>query len=136
MCSASLIPCKWPELSSSLDPFSSWFSPLSSELIRNQTLKFLSKTLPVLKADDTLPKVTQIIRDEPVEQLENNNIDRHYATRVTRSLPDGVQSNEYSYFDPALDEEDPQQQQQKLLQEQRRAAEERKPRKFCDGGGV
>lgn len=92
----------------------------------------------MLKADDTLPKVTQIIRDEPVEQLENNNIDRHYAQRVTRSLPDGVQSNEYSYFDPALDEEDPQlqQQHQQKLQEQRRAAEERKPRKFCDGGGV
>ncbi|KAH8413731.1 hypothetical protein KR222_005173, partial [Zaprionus bogoriensis] len=110
--------------------------PYPFELIRNQTLKFLSKTLPVLKADDTLPKVTQIIREEPVEQLDNNNIDRHYAsTRVTRSLPDGVQSNEYSYFDPALDEEDQQQQQQKL-HEQRRAAEERKPRKFCDGGGV
>lgn len=87
----------------------------------------------MLKADDTLPKVTQIIRDEPVDQLDNNNIDRHYATRVTRSLPDGVVPNEYSYFDPALDEEE---QQQKKLQEQRRAAEERKPRKFCDGGGV
>ncbi|XP_030560053.1 uncharacterized protein LOC115762092 [Drosophila novamexicana] len=107
--------------------------PYPFELIRNQTLKFLSKTLPVLKADDTLPKVTQIIRDEPVDQLDNNNIDRHYAARVTRSLPDGVESNEYSYFDPALDEE---QQQEKKQQQQRRAAEERKPRKFCDGGGV
>ncbi|XP_034476321.1 uncharacterized protein LOC117783168 [Drosophila innubila] len=107
--------------------------PYPFELIRNQTLKFLSKTLPVLKADDTLPKVTQIIRDEPVDQLDNNNIDRHYGSRVTRSLPDGVQSNEYSYFDPALDEED---QHQQKLHEQRRAAEERKPRKFCDGGGV
>lgn len=43
-----------------------------SELIRNQTLKFLSKTLPVLKADDTLPKVTQIPEDESVDVLENN----------------------------------------------------------------
>nr|AAO01073.1 CG9196-PA [Drosophila virilis] len=107
--------------------------PYPFELIRNQTLKFLSKTLPVLKADDTLPKVTQIIRDEPVDQLDNNNIDRHYAARVTRSLPDGVESNEYSYFDPALDEE---QQQENKQQQQRRAVEERKPRKFCDGGGV
>lgn len=44
----------------------------SSELIRNQTLKFLSKTLPVLKGDDTLPKVTQIIPDESVDTLEDN----------------------------------------------------------------
>lgn len=41
-------------------------------MIRNQTLKFLSKTLPVLKADDTLPKVTQIIPDEPVDQFDDN----------------------------------------------------------------
>lgn len=50
-------------------------SPLlfsSSELIRNQTLKFLSKTLPVLKADDTLPKVTQIFQDQPVERYERS----------------------------------------------------------------
>lgn len=44
------------------------FHFFSSELIRNQTLKFLSKTLPVLKADDTLPKVTQIFADQPVER--------------------------------------------------------------------
>lgn len=43
-----------------------------SELIRNQTLKFLSKTLPVLKADDTLPKVTQIPEEDSLDVLENN----------------------------------------------------------------
>lgn len=42
---------------------------ISSELIRNQTLQFLSKTLPILKADDTLPKVAQILPSE------ENNID-------------------------------------------------------------
>lgn len=42
-----------------------------SELIRNRTLDFLSKTLPVLKADDTLPKVTQI-SDDPVNVIDNN----------------------------------------------------------------
>lgn len=42
-----------------------------SELIRNRTLDFLSKTLPVLKADDTLPKVTQIL-DEPIDVVDNN----------------------------------------------------------------
>jgi hypothetical protein len=45
---------------------------IRSELMRNQTLKFLSKTLPVLKTDDTLPKVTQIIPDETVEQFDEN----------------------------------------------------------------
>ncbi|KAH8346346.1 hypothetical protein KR084_006321, partial [Drosophila pseudotakahashii] len=118
--------------------------PYPFELIRNQTLKFLSKTLPVLKADDTLPKVTQIIRDEPVEQLDSNNIDNNHnrpyptgaSTRVRRSLPEGVESKEYSYFDPALDEEEQHQQRQQNHQQRRAAAEERKPRKFCDGGGV
>lgn len=43
-----------------------------SELIRNQTLKFLSKTLPVLKADDTLPKVTQIPEEDSLHVLDNN----------------------------------------------------------------
>ncbi|CAD6998498.1 uncharacterized protein LOC101456817 isoform X1 [Ceratitis capitata] len=107
--------------------------PYPFELIRNQTLKFLSKTLPVLKADDTLPKVTQIIRDEPVDQVENNNIDRHYSTRAKRSTPPQPQSqprnegHEFGYYDPALDEEQ---------RENNRVTEERKPRKFCDGGGV
>lgn len=49
------------------------FLTLNSELIRNQTLKFLSKTLPVLKADDTLPKVTQIPQDEVPDVFENDN---------------------------------------------------------------
>lgn len=102
-------------------------------MIRNQTLKFLSKTLPVLKADDTLPKVTQIIRDEPVDSVDNNNIDRHHNARAKRATPPQSQSqpriegHEFSYFDPALDEEQ---------RTNSRVTEERKPRKFCDGGGV
>ncbi|XP_037817706.1 uncharacterized protein LOC119607704 [Lucilia sericata] len=108
--------------------------PYPFELIRNHTLKFLSKTLPVLKADDTLPKVTQIIRDDPVEPVDNNNIDRHYAVRTKReAVAPKVQakgeSHNYGYFDPAIDEEERSQKQQK-------EAEERKPRKFCDGGGL
>lgn len=47
------------------------FPLISSELIRNRTLDFLSKTLPVLKADDTLPKVTQIL-DEQIDVIDNN----------------------------------------------------------------
>lgn len=44
-----------------------------SELIRNQTLKFLSKTLPVLKTDDTLPKVTQVPSEDGLDSLDVNN---------------------------------------------------------------
>lgn len=102
-------------------------------MIRNHTLKFLSKTLPVLKADDTLPKVTQIIRDDPVEQVENNNIDRHYAVRTKREAVTSKdqgreESHNYGYFDPAIDEEE--------RSRKQKEAEERKPRKFCDGGGL
>lgn len=31
-----------------------------SELMRNHTLRFLSRTLPVLRADDTLPRVAHV----------------------------------------------------------------------------
>ncbi|EAT35683.1 AAEL012164-PA [Aedes aegypti] len=80
--------------------------PYPFELIRNQTLKFLSKTLPVLKADDTLPKVTQIMPDETVDQFDDNGIGRRMG-KVMRMTED------------RRDEEEP-----------------RTPRKFCDGGGV
>lgn len=108
--------------------------PYPFELIRNHTLKFLSKTLPVLKADDTLPKVTQIIRDDPVEPIDNNNIDRHYAARTKREavapkLQPKTENHEYGYFDPAIDEEE-------RSQKEHKDADDRKPRKFCDGGGL
>lgn len=38
-----------------------------SELIRNMTLKYLSRTLPILKADETLPKVAQM-QDDLISQ--------------------------------------------------------------------
>lgn len=84
-----------------------------------------------MKADDTLPKVTQIIRDDPVETLDYNNIDRHYTARAKRQISQDevkgeMEHHDYGYFDPALDEE------LKLKQQH----EQRKPRKFCDGGGV
>ena len=53
-------------------------------------MKFLSKTLPVLKADDTLPKVTQIIPDETVDQFDDNGIGR----RMSRSVQDEIDEEE------------------------------------------
>ncbi|CAG9766168.1 unnamed protein product [Ceutorhynchus assimilis] len=38
-------------------------TPYPFELIRNMTLKYLSRTLPILKADETLPKVAQLQED-------------------------------------------------------------------------
>ncbi|XP_055918251.1 uncharacterized protein LOC129950361 [Eupeodes corollae] len=97
--------------------------PYPFELIRNQTLKFLSKTLPVLKADDTLPKVTQIIRDDPVEPVENN-IDRQYNSnaRNRRSTDESAPAFSYSYIEGHEDH--------------KAVPKERQSRKFCDGGGV
>ncbi|GAB0098160.1 uncharacterized protein DMENIID0001_138670 [Sergentomyia squamirostris] len=81
--------------------------PYPFELIRNQTLKFLSKTLPVLKADDTLPKVTQVFPDEIVETIDNNDIGR----RVGRMKRDTTGSKS-------------------------KTDDIRASRKFCDGGGI
>lgn len=69
--------------------FFCWYT---SELIRNQTLRFLSKTLPVLKADDTLPKVTQVQQDDLPDGFDgdygggNNRVDR----RMSRSYKDAA----------------------------------------------
>lgn len=92
----------------------------------------MSKTLPVLQADDTLPKVTQIIRDDPVEQLDHNNIDQQYGTRTKREavapkLEPKTENHDFGYFDPAMDEEE---------RSRRGTDADRKPRKFCDGGGL
>jgi len=81
--------------------------PYPFELIRNQTLKFLSKTLPVLKADDTLPKVTQIPEEDSLDVLNNNGLER----RMEREIPEARKGR-------AMPEEP------------------REPRKFCDGGGM
>ncbi|XP_031633028.1 uncharacterized protein LOC116346896 [Contarinia nasturtii] len=59
--------------------------PYPFELIRNRTLDFLSKTLPVLKADDTLPKVAQIL-DEQIDVIDNNGIGNRVG-RKARSTP-------------------------------------------------
>lgn len=47
-------------------------SRVFSELIRNHTLKFLSKALPALKADGTLPKVTEIFQEQMLDGQYNN----------------------------------------------------------------
>ncbi|XP_019865609.1 uncharacterized protein LOC109594811 [Aethina tumida] len=89
-------------------------SPYPFELIRNMTLKYLSRTLPILKADETLPKVAQmqddLISQNTITPFQNNN------DRVKRDL-------EASPKPPAKPEAP-------------KNETERQARKFCDQGGV
>ncbi|KAG5871087.1 hypothetical protein JTB14_007616 [Gonioctena quinquepunctata] len=88
------------------------------ELIRNMTLKYLSRTLPILRADPTLPKVAQFevdpIPDNKLTTNENNNIDR-----VGRSAKH-VNNEDYPTEESSENAKNSQ----------------RQSRKFCDGGGV
>lgn len=93
-----------------------FFISFRSELIRNQTLKFLSRTLPILKADNTLPKVTQIV--------ENDLIDG--ANQRTFEDDDNGQLNDD--YEPDMTE--------KRSRTSRQIDPNRNTRKFCDGGGV
>ncbi|VEN50731.1 unnamed protein product [Callosobruchus maculatus] len=43
-------------------------APYPFELIKNMTLRYLSRTLPILKADETLPKVAQLQQDDLISQ--------------------------------------------------------------------
>lgn len=61
-----------------------------SELIRNQTLRFLSKALPVLKADDTLPKVTQIQQDDLPDGFAGDYGSNRVDRRMGRSYRDAA----------------------------------------------
>lgn len=93
----------------------------NSELIRNQTLKFLSKTLPILKADDTLPKVTQVVEND---LIENNDANRRTYDEEEESGHD-LHDDDY---EPEMTE--------KRSRSRRQADPNRNSRKFCDGGGV
>lgn len=86
--------------------------PYPFELIRNHTLKYLSRTLPVLRADDTLPRVAHITKEENT-QLYND---------LSEGSEQAIERDRRSVRD-AEEAED--------------ATEEgRDSRKFCDGGGV
>ncbi|XP_066149345.1 uncharacterized protein spz6 isoform X1 [Euwallacea fornicatus] len=92
-------------------------SPYPFDLIRNMTLKYLSRTLPILKGDETLPKVAQL-QDDLISQ---NSISPSEANdrndRVKRSPVAGniSSSNGTSNSESETD---------------------RQSRKFCDQGGI
>ncbi|XP_026735364.1 uncharacterized protein LOC113499191 [Trichoplusia ni] len=93
--------------------------PYPFEVIRNQTLRFLSRTLPVLRADDTLPRVAHLPPphyERDANDLQHNRLEE----RSKRSLQEA--SGEDG----------------DVTRAQHRAAPEpaRDSRKFCDNGGV
>ncbi|XP_025833144.1 uncharacterized protein LOC108733152 [Agrilus planipennis] len=65
-------------------------SPYPFELLKNHTLKFLSRTLPILKADETLPKVAQyqdeFLNENTVVPYEVNK--NHVKRETGRQLQD------------------------------------------------
>ncbi|XP_026498120.2 uncharacterized protein LOC113402160 [Vanessa tameamea] len=85
--------------------------PYPFELIRNHTLRFLSRTLPVLRADDALPRVAHVAPDA-LPDLQHNRLEE----RAKRSLPAEAPAGE--------------------LRMEHRGADARDNRHFCDGGGV
>lgn len=115
-----------------------------SELIRNQTLRFLSKTLPVLKADETLPKVTQIQQDDLPDGFDyasgignggGNRVDRRMVRALDVDAVPHVAADEQPLVQPAAIVQ-PVQPESRHAPAPVHADEPRVPRKFCDGGGV
>ncbi|KAJ2944890.1 hypothetical protein O0L34_g1781 [Tuta absoluta] len=102
--------------------------PYPFELIRNHTLRFLSRTLPVLRADDTLPRVAHLSQP-PVYTSASVDTHNSLEERSKRSLElevnaetrdtESVPSHQLKAEHRSVDGETP-----------------RESRKFCDGGGV
>ncbi len=106
-----------------------------SELIRNQTLKFLSKTLPILKADDTLPKVTQVV-DKNFNDFSDGPIQRTFEDdEGGLDLTNEDEKNvEIETENPTIEINSNEEKEDKASRKKRSV--QRKSRGFCDGGGV
>nr|CAI5819700.1 unnamed protein product [Callosobruchus analis] len=96
-------------------------APYPFELIKNMTLRYLSRTLPILKADETLPKVAQLQQDDLISQNTIANSNDRY-NRVKRS--DQPTSSEAPLVNSTINTDE------------YKNVTERQPKKFCDQGGV
>ncbi|XP_059056055.1 uncharacterized protein LOC131849940 [Achroia grisella] len=104
--------------------------PYPFELIRDRALMFLARTVPVLRADDTLPRVTHLAGTDHAHHAHHTHHTHH--TQYTRDQPDvHNQLEERSKRSADSAGEVPS---HELAAEHRSAP--RESRKFCDGGGV
>ncbi|CAK1547560.1 unnamed protein product [Leptosia nina] len=113
--------------------------PYPFELIRNHTLRYLSRTLPVLRADDALPRVAHLSATSaaPAVTSTTNTATYGAAAALPHSLPD-VQHNRLeergrnarAMTDNEWDVPSSE------LEMEHRSETGRESRKFCDGGGV
>ncbi|XP_015604526.1 uncharacterized protein LOC107272166 [Cephus cinctus] len=64
------------------------------ELLRNHTLKFLSKALPILKADDSLPKVAKVqpFSQNSVDTDEKRSRSKRETSSPENSVTDAIRS--------------------------------------------
>ncbi|CAB3240375.1 unnamed protein product [Arctia plantaginis] len=99
--------------------------PYPFELIRNQTLRFLSRTLPVLRADDTLPRVAHL-PPAALPDLQHNRLEERSKRSVSEAKAESAGEGAGG---------------EGSLRAEHRGAGDAPPaaregRKFCDGGGV
>ncbi|KAK9497986.1 hypothetical protein O3M35_003877 [Rhynocoris fuscipes] len=82
-----------------LNPMNQYINglPYPFELIKVKTLEFLSKTLPVLQSDETIPKVTNI------QVTYNDQSKKTVSNRLKRSEPNAFQTTINSLKDFLLD---------------------------------
>ncbi|KAK9884260.1 hypothetical protein WA026_005208 [Henosepilachna vigintioctopunctata] len=89
----------------------------SCELIRNMTLKYLSRTLPILKADETLPKVAQLQEDS----TSLNSINSFQGAKIRMKRSTKTVTNNTEKASNSTD---------------KTQLSSRNARKFCDQGGI
>ncbi|KAK9884259.1 hypothetical protein WA026_005208 [Henosepilachna vigintioctopunctata] len=87
------------------------------ELIRNMTLKYLSRTLPILKADETLPKVAQLQEDS----TSLNSINSFQGAKIRMKRSTKTVTNNTEKASNSTD---------------KTQLSSRNARKFCDQGGI
>ncbi|KAK3915225.1 Collagen alpha-6(VI) chain [Frankliniella fusca] len=82
-------------------------NPYPFELIKNKTLEFFSKALPILQADESLPKVAKSTESAYYTGPSSNRVARSVPEEAPEAAPEAVQGRSSS----------------------------RQGRKFCDNGG-
>ncbi|XP_047519398.1 uncharacterized protein LOC125059157 [Pieris napi] len=107
--------------------------PYPFELIRNHTLRYLSRTLPVLRADDALPRVAHLSAAAPAPAPADT---ATYGAPLPHALPDVQHNRLEERGRAARSREDPWETPDSELEMEHRADTPRESRKFCDGGGV